>query len=102
MKICKVKPDRSTCSACLDIQEMCNIVDDCSKCKSNTDTYELLQAFDKVKPSNGKNSNGQPYIIIADTIKGKGVSFIENHREWHHHALTYEQYELAKSEIENA
>ena len=43
MKICKVKPDRSTCSACLDIQEMCNVVDDCSKCKSNTDTYELLQ-----------------------------------------------------------
>lgn len=49
-----------------------------------------------------ENSNGQPYIIIADTIKGKGVSFIENHREWHHHALTYEQYECAKSEIENA
>ncbi len=71
------------------------------KCNGH-DTYELLQAFDKVKPSNGKNSNGQPYIIIADTIKGKGVSFIENHREWHHHALTLEQYELAKSEIENA
>ena len=43
MKICKVKPDRSTCSACLDIQEMCNVVDDCRKCKLNTDTYELLQ-----------------------------------------------------------
>ena len=43
MKICKVKPDRSTCSSCLDIQEMYNVVDDCSKCKLNTDTYELLQ-----------------------------------------------------------
>ena len=43
MKICKVKPDRSTCSDCLDIQEMYNVVDDCSKCKLNTDTYELLQ-----------------------------------------------------------
>lgn len=43
MKICKVKPDRSICSACLCIQEMCNVVDNCSKCKLNTDTYELLQ-----------------------------------------------------------
>lgn len=43
MKTCKVRPDRSTCSACLATQEMCNVVDDCSKCKLNTDTYELLQ-----------------------------------------------------------
>ena len=43
MKICKVKPDRSTCSACLATQEMYNVVDDCKTCKLNTDTYELLQ-----------------------------------------------------------
>lgn len=43
MKICKVRPDRSTCSDCLATQEMYNVVDDCSKCKLNTDTYELLQ-----------------------------------------------------------
>lgn len=43
MKICKVRPDRSTCSACIATQEMFNVVDDCSKCKLNTDTYELLQ-----------------------------------------------------------
>ena len=43
MKICKVRPDRSTCSACIATQEMFNVVDDCGKCKLNTDTYELLQ-----------------------------------------------------------
>lgn len=43
MKICKVRPDRSTCSECLATQEMYSVVDDCSKCKLNTDTYELLQ-----------------------------------------------------------
>lgn len=43
MKICKVKPDYSTCSACMATQEMFNVVDDCSKCKLNTDTYKLLQ-----------------------------------------------------------
>lgn len=43
MKICKVRPDRSTCSACVATQEMFNVVDDRGKCKLNTDTYELLQ-----------------------------------------------------------
>ena len=39
----EVRPDRSTCSACVATQEMFNVVDDCGKCKLNTDTYELLQ-----------------------------------------------------------
>lgn len=43
MKICKVRPDHSTCSACVAIQEMFNVIDDCSRCKLNTDTYELLR-----------------------------------------------------------
>ena len=43
MKLCKVRPDRSTCSSCVATQEMFNVVDDCSRCKLNTDTYELLQ-----------------------------------------------------------
>ena len=43
MKICKVRPDHSICSACMATQEMFDVVDDCSKCKLNTDTYELLQ-----------------------------------------------------------
>lgn len=43
MKICKVRPDRSTCSACVATQEMFNAIDDCSICKANADTYELLQ-----------------------------------------------------------
>lgn len=42
MKICKVRPDYSTCSACVATQEMFNVVDDCSRCKLNTDTYELF------------------------------------------------------------
>lgn len=43
MKICKVRPDRSTCSACVATQEMFNVIDDCGRCKANVDTYELLQ-----------------------------------------------------------
>ena len=56
------------------------------------DVADLLRAFGELK-------EGCPNIIIADTVKGKGVSFIENKREWHHGALTAEQYETAKKEI---
>lgn len=42
-KICKVKPDSATCSACVATQEMFDVVDDCRKCDLNTRTYELLQ-----------------------------------------------------------
>lgn len=42
----------------------------------------------------------RPTCVIADTIKGKGVSFIEGVKEWHHHTLTQEQYEKAVKEVE--
>jgi transketolase len=41
----------------------------------------------------------KPRVIIADTIKGKGVSFMEGVREWHHGILKRDQYELAIKEI---
>jgi transketolase len=31
-----------------------------------------------------KNQNNKPTCIIANTIKGKGISFMENNPEWHH------------------
>lgn len=42
----------------------------------------------------------KPKVIIARTIKGKGVSFMENNNEWHHNRLTKEQYDLAVQDIE--
>ncbi|MDB4762675.1 transketolase [Akkermansiaceae bacterium] len=41
----------------------------------------------------------KPKVLIADTIKGKGVKFMEGVKEWHHSALSLEQYELAMSQI---
>jgi len=40
-----------------------------------------------------------PRAIIARTIKGKGVSFMENNNEWHHNRLTLAQYEAAVKEL---
>ncbi len=42
----------------------------------------------------------KPKTIIAQTIKGKGVSFMENSSEWHHNRLTKKQYEQALQEME--
>lgn len=42
---------------------------------------------------------GKPRVIIANTIKGKGVSFIENRVEWHHKVPSPEQNILAIKEL---
>ncbi len=44
----------------------------------------------------------KPYAVIAQTIKGKGVSFVENNRSWHQAVLSKEQYDQAISEIKKA
>lgn len=61
-------------------------------CCNGHDTGDLLRAFSAIK-------EGVPNIIIADTVKGKGVSFIENRREWHHSRISQEQYEQARQEV---
>lgn len=42
---------------------------------------------------------GKPSVIIAKTVKGKGVSFMENQLKWHHGVPTAEQYEQAQEEL---
>lgn len=54
----------------------------------------LLEAFDAAK----QHTSG-PCIIIAKTIKGKGVSFMENQAGWHGTAPNREQYETAMNEL---
>lgn len=55
---------------------------------------EIHRAFERTKEKNGK-----PYAIIAKTIKGKGVSFMENQAGWHGSAPNDEEYELAINEL---
>lgn len=57
---------------------------------------EIIDAFDVAR-----NIKGKPVCIIAKTIKGKGVSFMENKAEWHGKAPNQEQYEQAIKEIMN-
>jgi len=55
---------------------------------------ELEQAL-----NSGPFQPGKPNFIIAHTIKGKGISFMEGVVKWHHGVPTPEQYELALSEL---
>lgn len=45
---------------------------------------------------------GKPYAVIAETTKGKGVSFIENNKTWHQAVLNEKQYHEAVEEIQNS
>ncbi len=47
-----------------------------------------------------KANRGSPTALIAETVKGKGVSFLENNPASHHMALNKEQYEQALAELE--
>lgn len=49
-----------------------------------------------------RNTKGQPTVIIAKSVKGKGVSFMENQASWHGVAPNDEQYETAMAELEKA
>lgn len=55
---------------------------------------ELIKAFGQAKKVKGK-----PTVIIANTIKGKGVSFMEDQAGWHGKAPNEEEYKLAIKEL---
>ena len=55
---------------------------------------EIIDAFDVAK-----NIKGKPTCIIAKTVKGKGVSFMENQVGWHGKAPNDEQYRIAMEEL---
>lgn len=58
------------------------------------DIDEIIKAFEVAKDIKGK-----PTCIIAKTVKGKGISFMENQVSWHGKAPNDEQYEVAKQEL---
>lgn len=49
-----------------------------------------------------REAKGQPTVIIAKTVKGKGVSYMENNLSWHGAAPNEEQYKQAMEELEKA
>ena len=58
---------------------------------------EIRAAFQEAR-----ETKGMPTAIIAKTIKGKGVSFMENEAGWHGKAPNEEQYRIAMEDLEKA
>jgi transketolase len=47
-------------------------------------------------------TDGKPNLIIAHTVKGKGISYMENQPKWHHGVPNQEQYAQAMEELDDA
>ena len=63
--------------------------------KDGNDMDQIADAFKEAR-----NTKGMPTAIIAHTVKGKGVSFMENQVGWHGTAPNKEQYEQATAELQ--
>ena len=61
--------------------------------KNGNDHRSIKRAFDE-------EPGGRPKVIIADTVKGKGISFMENELLWHYRDPQGEFYERAVAELE--
>ena len=63
---------------------------------------ETIDGHDHIKLINVLSKTKlKPKFIIAETIKGKGVSFMENEVKWHYKSPNQEEFEKAVKEIEN-
>ena len=60
--------------------------------------------FEQIKAAldEAKATKGMPTAIIMKTVKGKGVSFMENNGSWHGAAPNDEQFAIAMEELEKA
>ena len=61
------------------------------------DYESIIEGLDKAKECKGK-----PSILIAKTVKGKGVSFMENQAGWHGKAPNDEEFKIAMADLEKA
>ncbi|MEE3382245.1 MAG: transketolase, partial [Succiniclasticum sp.] len=62
--------------------------------KDGNDVDQLNAAFDEAEQTKGK-----PTLIIANTVKGKGASIMENKASWHHHLPNAEEYDAISREL---
>jgi transketolase len=90
LSVTEIRPDDSG-SGCLEDKFRvcgweCKVIDGHS-------FHAILNAF------NGLDQLNKPLMIVADTVKGKGVSFMENGIKWHHAIPSPEEIEMARKEL---
>lgn len=62
------------------------------------DGHDYKQLLEELSTN---ESPDQPKMIIADTIKGKGISFVEGQASWHHDVPSDEEYEKGRQELQS-
>ncbi len=65
---------------------------DVTECEGN-DIQSVVETLENIKPE------GKPHVVIANTIKGAGISFIQGRPEWHHRVPKGEEVEQALEEL---
>lgn len=64
---------------------------------NGNDVNQLVGIFEQIPFESGK-----PNLILARTVKGKGISFIEDQANWHHHVPNDEEFAVAMQELQQA
>lgn len=77
------------------LQQKCESFGFATEVIDGNDIGEILAALSRLESIQGK-----PKMLLLNTIKGKGISFMENQTRWHHGSLTKEQYEQAMSDLD--
>lgn len=65
------------------------------KQKTAYEMAEVVATLERLQP------NGKPHVVIANTTKGAGISFIQGRPEWHHRVPKGEEIELALEELKD-
>lgn len=63
------------------------------------DGNNIQEVMEVLKESRNRSASKKPFVIVANTIKGKGVSFMEDSSKWHHGVPSDIQYEQAVNEL---
>lgn len=90
--------------SCGKVEEICNLYPLDEKWRSfgwkviEMNGHDMRDIVSKL--SIAADYSGKPVCIIAHTIKGKGISFIEHNNAWHNRNCTEDEYEIAMAELD--
>jgi transketolase len=86
------------------LPDICNLEPVAQKWKSfgwhvqQIDGHDLAQVLTALEMA--QTAGHGPHMVIANTVKGKGVSFMENQLAWHSRSLSQEEYRIAVQELD--
>ena len=64
------------------------------------DGHDIVKLLDALDPNTWPSESSRPKCVIAHTVKGKGVSFMEDDLLWHYRSPQGDEYAAALSELQ--